>query len=72
MGWYDNYQHEGNCPPEKCGGVYGYAEYLPAWNDPGHAAMREWDEEQGYREYDMARVNRLMEELLKLKKSRPA
>lgn len=36
---------EGSCPPEDCGGPYGYAELLAALADPRHpehAQMREW------------------------------
>jgi hypothetical protein len=34
-----------SCPPEDCGGPYGYAELLEALSDPGHerhAELREW------------------------------
>jgi hypothetical protein len=33
------------CPPEDCGGVWGYAEFLEAIRDPGnpeHESMLEW------------------------------
>jgi hypothetical protein len=33
------------CPPEDCGGAYGYAEFLKAINDPSHSEhdeMLEW------------------------------
>lgn len=33
------------CPPEDCGGPYGYAEFLKAISDPKHSeheSMREW------------------------------
>mgnify|MGYP000848979074 FL=1 len=36
---------EGACPPENCGGVYGYANLLDALKDPeheDHEDMREW------------------------------
>jgi len=36
---------EGACPPENCGGVYGYANMLDALNDPDsedHEEVREW------------------------------
>jgi hypothetical protein len=36
---------EGRCPPEDCGGPYGYAQVLAALADPAHpehAQMREW------------------------------
>lgn len=36
---------ERRCPPEDCGGVHGYAEFLKAIanpNNPRHAEMREW------------------------------
>jgi len=35
----------GACPPEDCGGVYGYAELLASWSDPAaadYAHIREW------------------------------
>ena len=50
------------CPPEDCGGAYGYAELLEALGDPSnarHAELQEWvgpgfDPE----EFDLALVNR--------------
>jgi hypothetical protein len=36
---------KGACPPEDCGGTYGYANLLTALadpNHPGHAEMKEW------------------------------
>ena len=50
------------CPPEDCGGAYGYAELLEALGDPSnerHAELAEWvgphfDPE----EFDLASVNR--------------
>ena len=49
------------CPPEDCGGVWGYADFLKAINDPGHESheeMLEWiggsfDPEK----FDIAEVN---------------
>ena len=37
-----------NCPPEDCGGVWGYQEFLAILADPTHpqyAEQREWIEE---------------------------
>lgn len=62
---------EGACPPEDVGGMGGYDEFLLAWNDPEnpeHEAMRVWGESQNYREFDIALLNRLLKNLLKLKK----
>lgn len=36
---------EGPCPPEDCGGTFGYEEFRRAWFDPGHpehAHLRSW------------------------------
>jgi Plasmid pRiA4b ORF-3-like protein len=39
-----------NCPPEDCGGVWGYREFLAALADPSRARADEWSEliEQGF------------------------
>ena len=53
------------CPPEDCGGVWGYADFLDAIGDPEHPEheeMLDWlggefDPEQ----FDLAEVNRRFE-----------
>lgn len=35
MGWY-NYHAKRACPPEDCGGAWGYTEFLEAIQDPTH------------------------------------
>ena len=70
-GYPEVLEAEGNCPPEDCGGVSGYEDFLLVWNNPDHPEyeeMREWGEGQGYGEYNIKRTNLLMREHLKLKK----
>ena len=49
------------CPPEDCGGVYGYAEFLEAIRDPEHDQhdeMLEWiGGEFDPEEFDIVFVN---------------
>jgi hypothetical protein len=49
------------CPPEDCGGVWGYADFLEAIGNPKHPehrAMREWGGEDFDPEaFDLERVN---------------
>ncbi|WP_310603391.1 plasmid pRiA4b ORF-3 family protein [Anaerosporobacter sp.] len=62
---------KGNCPPEDCGGICDYEDFLLAWNDPEneeHESIREWGTEQEYGDYDLEQVNGWMKEFLKLKK----
>lgn len=36
---------KGACPPEDCGGVYGYADLIATWSDPAaeeYESVREW------------------------------
>lgn len=43
------------CPPEDCGGVYGYQELLQVIANPRHEDYKEkmeWLEEAGYEDYD--------------------
>ncbi|MGI5839463.1 MAG: IS1096 element passenger TnpR family protein [bacterium] len=45
VGYTRVFEEKGNCSPEDWDGVFGYDEFLEAWNDPGHpghAEMREW------------------------------
>lgn len=57
---------KGNCPPEDCGGIYGYYEYLDIISDKDHPEYEErlaWMEMQGYPcEYDMEGVNARLHE----------
>ena len=59
-------KYKGNCPPEDCGGIYGYYEYLDIINDKDHPEYEErlaWMEMQGYPcEYDMEGVNARLRE----------
>lgn len=51
---------EGACPPEDCGGPYGYVELLAALADtrhPEHEAMRAWVED-GLRRFDQDATSR--------------
>jgi len=64
---------EGKCPPEDCGGVWGYEELLETVSDPKHPEyedMREWlGMEEGdvwnAGEFDMVEVNAVLERLVK-------
>jgi len=55
---------ERNCPPEDCGGVFGYQDFLAAFTDPTHPDHEEvreslyegWDPE----EFDITTVNKLL------------
>jgi hypothetical protein len=65
----DDYPHnyamvlkwKGACPPEDCGGAFGYENFLKAFNDdkhPAHLDCREWGDSQLYDGlYDMDEVN---------------
>lgn len=52
---------KGNCPPEDCGGLYGYYELLDIMEDednPEYEDRTDWMEMQDYpNEYDMEQVN---------------
>ena len=54
-------KYKGDCPPEDCGGIWGYYEYLEIMQDKSHPEYEDraaWLEMQGYPdEYDMAWVN---------------
>lgn len=52
---------EGIASPENCGGAPGFDEFLAIINDETHREYREmkdWGQWQGYRPFDLARVNR--------------
>ena len=54
---------KGNTPPEDVGGEPGYEEFLEIINDkshPEHEEMVEWGEMQGYEDFDIEKVNRMM------------
>lgn len=51
---------EGIAPPEDCGGEFGFNEFLTILNDETHSDYREmvkWGRMQGYRPFDLRRVN---------------
>ena len=57
----------GFCPPERCGGIYGYYDFLKVLKDGNHPRHQEiiklsWEEEYGA--YDINEVNILMRKFL--------
>jgi len=52
---------KGNCPPEDCGGIWGFAELLKVIKDkkhPEHDDMMEWlDEEYDPQYFDLEEIN---------------
>jgi hypothetical protein len=57
---------KGNCPPEDCGGVWGYADLLEIISNPGHKEypdMMEWIGEGFDPEYfDIDEINKMLKE----------
>jgi hypothetical protein len=57
------------CPPEDVGGVYGYAEFLVALQDPNHPAHEEMSEWVGRKfdpeEFDLAMTNQILHQLFR-------
>jgi hypothetical protein len=54
---------EGEAPPEDVGGVYGFYDFLKAYNDPSdefYSEVRDWAKEQRYRSYDPDRINSML------------
>ena len=55
------------CPPEDCGGVWGYSDFLDAIKDPKneeHKSMLEWvGREFDSDAFDMKLINRKLKEL---------
>jgi hypothetical protein len=55
------------CPPEDCGGVWGYEDMLQALKDPkheGHAATLEWlGEEFDSEAFDLQKTNEVLQRL---------
>jgi hypothetical protein len=48
------------CPPEDCGGIYGYYKYLEILKDPGHPdheEVKEWMGRHDPARFDLERVN---------------
>ena len=52
---------KGECPPEDCGGIWGYYELLNALENPGHPeheSMKEWFDNMAlHGDYDLAEIN---------------
>lgn len=44
---------KGACPPEDCGGIWGYYHFVEAINDPEHEEHEEMTEWQGVDEWDV-------------------
>lgn len=60
-------EFEGDCPPEDCGGISGYKDFLEAIDNPDHENHENaafWFDEI-YEEYDMEYVNYLLTEWYK-------
>ncbi len=59
---------KGNCPPEDCGGIYGFYGLLEALADPkhpDHEDMREWVGEDYYPDhFDLAEINQRLAQRL--------
>ena len=55
---------KGNCPPEDCGGIWGFADFLVAMADPEHSeheTLKEWaGGEYDPDAFDLAEVNRVL------------
>ncbi|WP_047985473.1 plasmid pRiA4b ORF-3 family protein [Ornithinibacillus californiensis] len=54
---------EGTAPPEDVGGFDGYREFLKVFHNPKHPEhkeVREWAEEQYYRDYDPEFINYIL------------
>ena len=51
---------EGTCPPEDVGGPPGYDEFkrvIKDKDDPDHTYMKKWAKSQGYKKFNLAKVN---------------
>lgn len=58
---------KGYCPPERCGGIYGYYDFLEILKDenhPKHKEVLKWSYDQNYTAYDMDETNVLMKKFL--------
>jgi len=57
-------KYKGDCPPEDCGGIYGYYDILETLkdkNNPEYKEMSEWFK-AGFSEYDIEDVNDYLED----------
>ncbi len=57
---------EGNAPPEDVGGSSGYEEFLEIIADktnPEHQGRINWGRGQGYRDFDLESINRILEHM---------
>jgi hypothetical protein len=62
---------EGVCPPEDIGGPGGYQHFVEVYNDsshPEHKWMKEWAGDRYPKPLDIPHINKMMMNLLKLKK----
>jgi hypothetical protein len=62
-----------NCPPEDCGGTWGYANLLEALADkkhPEHRDMKEWIGKYDPEEFDLEELNATLTHRFGLPKSR--
>lgn len=68
-------KYKGDCPPEDCGGIYGYYQLKEILSDPFHpeyAQMRQWAGDPKDCAYDLQRVNeRLQSMYLSKRKGKP-
>lgn len=58
---------KGNCPPERCGSIYGYYDFLKILkdkSDPRHQEVLKWSHEKKYGAYNIDEVNILMKKVL--------
>ena len=56
---------KGTCPPEDVGGPPGYDEFkrvMKDKEDPEHSHMKEWAKEQGYKKFNLSKVNEYLKE----------
>ncbi len=62
---------KGNCPPENCGGIYGYYDFLSIYKNKNHPEYEKIHKslniDTNYIQYDMDKANQLMKENLLLK-----
>ena len=57
--------YSGNCPPEDCGGVGGYEDFLAIISDSKHKdykRIKAWAESQGYGDYDIDKANIMLKD----------
>ena len=61
------------CPPEDCGGLWGFDHYLEAISDPNHPdhnEMLDWLEDYDPDAFDLDEINRILEEMTEPKPPR--